>query len=193
MIKAIITDFDGTLVDTFKANLLAYQMAFHEVGITLTSEKYRECFGLRFDSFLGRMGIFDVKVAKKIKELKKEYYPHYFDYLIPNHTLIELVASFHKMGGKTAIASTARKENLMNAVEYLRLSQYFDLIYAGIDVKFGKPDPEIYNKAIASLGVQPSETLIFEDSDTGVDAAIASNSRYIRVTEEWFNYKQNEN
>ena len=39
MIKAIITDFDGTLVDTFKANLLAYQMAFHDVGKSLSTEK----------------------------------------------------------------------------------------------------------------------------------------------------------
>ena len=45
MIKAIITDFDGTLVDTFEANLRAYQEAFYQVGITLMAEKYRECFG----------------------------------------------------------------------------------------------------------------------------------------------------
>lgn len=186
MIKAIITDFDGTLVDTFKANLLAYQKAFHEAGLTLTLDKYRECFGLRYDAFMSRMGIFDDNVAKKIKDLKKEYYPQFFEHLVSNQTLIELIDTFHKMGGKTAIASTARKENLMNAIEYLGLAQYFDHIFAGIDVKCGKPNPEIYNKAMSALGVQPSETLIFEDSDTGVRAAIASNAKYIRVTEEWF-------
>ena len=47
MIKAIITDFDGTLVDTFQANLQAYQKAFQAVGKDITAEKYRECFGLR--------------------------------------------------------------------------------------------------------------------------------------------------
>ena len=186
MIKAIITDFDGTLVDTFKANLLAYQMAFHEVGKFLSADKYRECFGLRFEAFMSRMGIFDDNVAKKIKELKKEYYPQYFEHLVPNLTLIDLIDTFHKMGGKTAIASTARKENLMNAIDYLGLAQYFDLIFAGIDVNCGKPDPEIYNKAMAVLSVQPGETLIFEDSDVGVEAAIASHSKYIRVTKEWF-------
>ena len=39
MVKVIITDFDGTLVDTFEANLRAYQKAFNEIGITLTAEK----------------------------------------------------------------------------------------------------------------------------------------------------------
>lgn len=186
MIKAIITDFDGTLVDTFEANLRAYQQAFYACGITLTAERYRACFGLRFDAFMSRMAVFDEQTACKIKELKKEYYPQFFEHLVPNHPLIELIDSFHQLGGKTAIASTARKENLMNVVNFLGIAKYFDLIFAGIDVKKGKPDPEIYIKSMAALEVTPEETLIFEDSDIGIEAAIASGARYIRVTPEWF-------
>lgn len=186
MIRAIITDFDGTLVDTFEANLRAYQKSFSECGIKLTEEKYRDCFGLRFDAFMSRMSVFDEQKACRIKELKKEYYPHFFEYLVPNQPLIGLIDSFHRLGGKTAIASTARKENLMNAIHALDLKEYFDLIFAGVDVKRGKPDPEIYNKAMESLGVKPEETLIFEDSDIGIGAAIASGAKYIRVTPEWF-------
>lgn len=192
MIKAIITDFDGTLVDTFEANLCAYQKAFRECGMTLTTDKYRECFGLRYDALVSRMGLFDDSVADKIRELKKDCYPQYFKYLVPNITLIEIIDTFRKMGGKTAVASTARKENLMNAVNYLDLAKYFDLIFAGIDVSKGKPDPEIYNKTMEMLGVTSEETLIFEDSDTGVDAAIASGAKYIRVNSEWFNKTRNE-
>ena len=66
------------------------------------------------------------------------------------------------------------------------LLEYFDLILAGIDVKKGKPEPEIYIKSMAALGVTPEETLIFEDSDIGIETAIASGARYIRVTPEWF-------
>ena len=186
MIKAIITDFDGTLVDTFEANLRAYQKAYQSVGLDITAEKYRECFGLRYDAFMARMGIFDDATAYKIKELKKDYYPLYFEHLVPNLTLIDMIDTFHQMGGKTAIASTARKENLMNAVECLNLEKHFDLIFAGVDVKKGKPDPEIYNKTMEALGVTPDETLIFEDSDIGVGAAIACGAKYIRVTDEWF-------
>lgn len=186
MIKAIITDFDGTLVDTFEANLRAYQKAFNECGMNLTAEKYRECFGLRYDAFMSRMAIFDDKTANMIKELKKDYYPKFFEYLTPNQTLIEIIDTFHIMGGKTAIASTACKENLMNVVDYLHLDKYFDIIFAGIDVKKGKPDPEIYNRSMEVLNVSPEETLIFEDTDTGVAAAIASGAKYIRVTKEWF-------
>lgn len=186
MLRAIITDFDGTLVDTFEANLRAYQDAFYQVGITLTAEKYRECFGFRFDRFMSAMAVNDEQIANRIKELKKDAYPKYFNNFVPNNRLIELIASFHQMGAKTAIASTASKENLMNAVNYLGIAQHFDLIYAGLDVKQGKPAPEIYNKAMDALNVKPEDVLIFEDSPVGFQAATASGAKYIPVTHDWF-------
>lgn len=186
MIKAIITDFDGTLVDTFEANLLAYQRAFHSVGLTLTAERYRRCFGFRFERFMSAMGVFDDQVAAAIKEAKRQAYPQHFDRLRLNRPLLSLIEGFKSLGGLTAIASTARKENLMNAVNYLGIAPHFNLIYAGADVRQGKPSPEIYDKAMAALGVQPAETLIFEDSPVGLEAAKASGASYILVTEQWF-------
>ena len=186
MISAIITDFDGTLVDTFEANLRAYQKAFNGVGLNLTAEKYRQCFGYRFERFMMAAGITDEKTWNYIREAKKDYYPQFFDYLKPNKALIELIDGFHQMGGKTAIASTARKENLMNVVNHLGVGDIFDLIYAGIDVKQGKPSPEIYYKAMEALGVGPDETLIFEDSEVGIQAAKASGAKYMVVNSEHF-------
>ena len=186
MVKAIITDFDGTLVDTFEANLRAYQKAFQEVGLNLTAERYRECFGYRYDRFMQEMGVTDKIIADSIKELKKQYYPEYFDCLKPNTTLINLIAGIKKMGGKTAIASTARKENLMNVISFLGIAHHFDLIFAGVDVKKGKPDPEIYLKSMAALGVTPDETVIFEDSQVGIDAAKASGASYMIVSPNQF-------
>lgn len=188
MIRAIITDFDGTLVDTFSANLKAYQSAFSECGMTLTAEKYRECFGLRYDVFMARMGVCDDNIANKIKELKKDYYPRYFGHFVPNHTLINLIDTFHQIGGKTAIASTARKANLMNAVNHLGIADYFDLIYAGVDVRHGKPSPEIYLKAMAALRVKPEETLIFEDSEVGIQAAKTTGAHVMIVPHAQFEY-----
>ena len=186
MISTIITDFDGTLVDTFEANLRAYQKAFAEVGVNLTQEKYRQCFGCRFDRFMIEMAIFDEKKANIIKEAKKEFYPQFFKFLKLNHALLQLIDSFHMMGGKTAIASTARKENLMNAVNYLGIVDSFDLIYSGVDVKIGKPSPEIYLKAMEALDVKAKDVLIFEDSQVGIEAAQASGAHLMIVTPDQF-------
>ena len=186
MIKAIITDFDGTLVDTFEANLLAYQNSFHKVGLTLTAEQYRECFGFRFEKFMQAVGVTDTDIMQQIKEENMKAYPTYFMHLRPNKALIQLLQSMHAMGCKTAIASTARKENLMNAVNHLDLEDTFDIIYAGVDVKQGKPSPEIYVKTMDALGVTPSETLIFEDSEVGIQAAKASGAQYMVVSPKQF-------
>lgn len=187
MIKAIITDFDGTLVDTFESNFLAYQKAFTEFGYSLSSSQYRACYGLRYDSFMQFMKIEDPHIANRIKEAKKYYYPQYFNRFRPNHALIKLIETCHVLGLKTAIASTARKENLMNAIDFLGIEDYFDLVYSGIDVKLGKPSPEIYIKAMNALGVSPNETLIFEDSEVGIAAAKASGANYMIVPTSQFN------
>lgn len=86
------------------------------------------------------------------------------------------------MGGKTAIASTARYENLINVINYLKLQDYFDLILSGIDIENSKPHPDIYLKAMNELNVNPHETLIFEDSEIGLQAAEKSGANYIKIT-----------
>lgn len=182
MISAIITDLDGTLVDTYEANYLAYERAFSDVGLALHPETYKECFGFRFDKFMLHVGVKDTAISNKIKELKKEYYPQYFDYLRPNIALIELIKTYKNIGLKTAIASTARKENLLNVINFLKISDLFDVILAGEDVDNGKPSPEIYQTSMDRLNIAPEETLIFEDSEVGLKAAQASGAHVIKIT-----------
>ena len=74
----------------------------------------------------------------------------------------------------------------MNVVNHLGVGEIFDLIYAGIDVKQGKHSPEIYLKSMEALGVNPDETLIFEDSEVGIEAAKASGANYMIITPEQF-------
>lgn len=187
MIKAIITDFDGTLVDTFEANLATYQKVLGNFGVELSREKYHECFGLRFDAFMTAVGIDDDQMRNHIKELKTALYPSFFEKLLPNKALIDFLLTLRTSGVKIAIASTARKENLMNVLHYLGLEESFDLIMAGVNVSKGKPDPEIYTLTMSRLGVSPDEVLIFEDSQVGLQAAEASGAKYIKITEEFFN------
>ena len=186
MIKAIICDFDGTLADTFAANCHAYQKAFEEQGLTLTEETYRAAFGLRYDDFMRKMEIHDSQIAQAIRERKKELYPQYFLLLRPNKKLMDFVRVMHNSNIKTAIASTARKENLQNVVDYLGIEKDFDLIQSGNDVRHGKPDPEIYVRTMESLQVSSEETLIFEDTEIGIQAAQASGAQCIQVTSNWY-------
>ena len=180
-IKAIISDFDGTLVDTFEANFRAYQQAFAEIGFDLTRETYRACFGLRYDKFIERLGLVQNDETRKVCELKAKYYPQFFEHLKVNKVLVDFIRAFHDGGGKTAIASTARREKLMAALKCMGAVELFDVILAGDVVEHGKPNPEIYLKALDQLQVNAEEAICFEDTQVGVDAANAAGIKCIRI------------
>lgn len=185
-VKLLITDFDGTLVDTFEANFLAYQKAFAMFGLELTEQQYRDCFGFRFDDFMSHMGINDNDTKNGIRLAKGDFYPLFFDKLIVNDPLLTLLKTFKNSGGLTAVASTARKENLMNALNFIDAADAFSLILTGEDVKQGKPNPAIYNKVLETLNVLPAEALIFEDSSVGISAANAAHVDYVQITKDYF-------
>jgi len=180
-IKLLITDFDGTLVNTFRANFLAYSHAFNEVNLCLTEGQYRQHYGLRFDDFMSAMGVDDVETRKHIRKIKGDCYPDFFDTLAVNQPLLDFIRMFHRNGGKTAVASTARGKNLNNALKHISAVNDFDLILAGEDVVQGKPSPEIYLTVMNRMDVTPDETLIFEDSNVGLQAARASGARFIKI------------
>lgn len=182
-LELIITDFDGTLVNSFEANYFAYAEAFVQCGQKLTYDLYSRCFGYRYDDFMHIVGVNDVDVQQRIKKIKGEVYPFYFEYLQPNEPLINFVRAFHRSGGKTAIATTACRLNLINALEYLNLTEIFDCIWAGEDVSHGKPDPEIYLRVMEKMGVFAGQTLIFEDSEVGIEAAEASGAHFIKINQ----------
>jgi beta-phosphoglucomutase-like phosphatase (HAD superfamily) len=180
-IKAIITDFDGTLVNTFHANFYAYHEVFKQYGYELTRDQYKECYGLRYDAFCDKMNI-KQEDRKPIKELKKKIYPDFFDYLTINQNLLTFIRASHILYGiKTCIASTATKENLYNVLKYFNIEDAFDVIITGENVSKGKPDPEVYLKAMNVLECKPDEAIVFEDSDVGCKAAENAGLNYIKV------------
>lgn len=186
MIEAIITDFDGTLVDTFEANFRAYEKAFALNGHVLSKERYKACFGARFDDFMKQAGIRDDQAKASIRQMKAAVYPEFFDRMAVNEPLMRMMRKCRESGYKTAIASTARRENLCNVLNHFGIHDIFDLILTGSDVTHAKPHPEIYTEAMRRLGVAPAATLIFEDSPVGIEAAAASGANYMRITELFF-------
>lgn len=105
---------------------------------------------------------------------------------MPNHPLISFIRSFKESGGHTALASTARKSNLINALKYLQLEEAFDFILAGEDVSKGKPNPEIYQKILNHYQVPAHEALVFEDSNVGIEAAQQAGINYIIINSQFY-------
>lgn len=170
MIKYIITDFDGTLVDTKEANIMAYRNAFSQCGYEFDDSLYEKAFGLRFDDMCNTLGIpDDSTIRNKIRTAKSIEYIKYFNLIKVNTALVHFISSLPDV--KVAIATTASKKNFTNVTDNV-VKTKFDIVVTGEDVKHGKPDPEVYIKALEKLGCKdPSEVLVFEDSETGIKAA----------------------
>lgn len=180
-IRLLISDFDGTLADTFRANMCAYRQAFRSVGLQLDEELYSRCYGLRFDRFMTAAGVFDRNTAALIRQRKEECYPSYFHLLRVNAPLLGLIRAFRRGGGLTALASTARRANLTNALTHIGATTDFDLVLAGEDVSCGKPSPEIYTRILEHFGTAPQHALVFEDSPAGMEAAERAGIAYVKT------------
>lgn len=185
-IKLIITDFDGTLVNTFNANYNAYKIVLSRYGINLDEQLYRRCFGLRFDKFIAQLGITDRELQSKIKNDKAKEYKLNFNLLNLNMPLLQFLRAFRRMGCLVAIASTAQNINVMNVLNYFQIEDDFDYILSGDDVNQPKPNPEIYLTIMRKLNIPANQTLIFEDSQTGIEAAKSAGINCIKITEEFY-------
>ena len=181
-IKLILLDFDGTLANTGRANAMAYIDALREEGIELSMEEYRhKYFGVRCNEFMRGLGIDNPDDVARIRRRKIEIYPTHFDKITLNRPLWDFVQAFRRNGGKAWVVSTGHPDNLRNAMTHLGIADGFDGMLSADDVVHSKPAPDCFLKAMRMCGATPAETLIFEDSAVGLQAAAASGAAYFKV------------
>ncbi|MFR9580030.1 MAG: HAD family phosphatase [Rikenellaceae bacterium] len=180
--RLLLLDFDGTLVDTRQANYRAYRDVLNEIRTRLDEETYfREYFGMRCGEFLRRMGFTDSYEIDRLRRRKIEIYPEHFHTVRLNEWLWGFAQDFRKNGGKVWVVSTGQTVNINNVMKYLNLEADIDGVITGADVIDSKPSPECFLKAMAAEGVTPQETIIFEDSVFGLEAAHKSGAQYVKV------------
>lgn len=168
--KLAIFDLDGTLFNTEDVNFAAYKSALNHYGYNLDYEHFcRECNGLSYKKFLPPI-IDNDELLEPIHKLKKELYSKNLERAKVNEHLfniIELIKDKYYI----AIVTTASKRNCLEILEYFKKTDLFDLIISYEDIKNVKPNPEGFIKAMEHFDIEPKETIIFEDSDVGIEAA----------------------
>ena len=181
-IRLILLDFDGTLADTRRANALAYTATLREAGIPLSEEEYAaRYFGMRCEEFLTHLGIADPAERDRLRRRKIELYPTFFDSVRLNRPLWEFCQQFRAQDGRVWIVSTGQRANIDNVMRHLHLEAGVDGIISALDAPQSKPDPGCFLKAMEIEGATPDETLIFEDSAVGIEAARRSGAAYFVV------------
>ena len=176
MIKGLIFDLDGVLVDTKKIHFDALNLALKTVNFEPIS-------------FKDHLNIYDglptnekLKLLKKHKNLKSSFFNKIKKVKQKNtQTLLnkdlkfnsKIYKTFSKLSKKykICIATNAVNQTLNICLKKLRIKKFIHSSFSNQDVSNNKPHPEIYLKCLIKMGLKPNETLIFEDSSHGVMAA----------------------
>lgn len=181
-IRAVVSDLDGTLVDTRAANVAAYRDAFSSVGVPFDEDRYTAAFGLAFDPMIGAVAPGTPEdVRAEIRRRKAQVYSSFLPLSRPNTALLGLLAHLRESGTRTALATTARRTNVLAVLDHCAAEDLFDVIVTAEDVEHGKPAPDCYLAAAARLGVAPEECVVFEDSGVGIEAATRAGCSVIEV------------
>src|ERR1700704_4385607 len=178
MIKALVFDFDGLIVDTEVPIFRAWQRIYREHGKDLPLDRWLTIIGTSSGDFDPVRELGD-RIGEHLEErtldaLERLYYAEAtaLQQLLPG--VAEYLSVAHRLGLKTAVASSSTRKWVMEHLERFGIGGQFDAIVCREDVKKTKPDPELYRTALQRLDVQPDEAIALEDSSNGIHAAKAA-------------------
>lgn len=181
---SVMFDMDGVLVDSNAAHFKAFQKMGEILGKPFTREHLEQTIGMHnssiFPFWLGP-GLSPERVVELADQKERLYREFAVGKLreIPGAT--RLVRELHELGVPLAVGSSGPRANVELAVRTLGLAQYFRVLVTGDDVLRGKPAPDIFLKAAAGLGVEPSSCVVIEDAPQGIQAGLAAGMRVVAV------------
>ena len=176
MLKAILFDMDGVIVDTEPLHHKAYYMMFEDFKINVSNEMY--------ESFTGQSTI---NICKKLceyfnldstpEELVKSKRKSFTNLFHNDPSLklldgvLDLIKNYYDNGLTLILASSASMFTINNVFNRFELDQYFSAKISGADLKASKPHPEIFEKAADLAQASRAECIVIEDSTNGIKAA----------------------
>ncbi|MCL6707219.1 HAD family phosphatase [Pseudomonas sp. R2.Fl] len=188
MLKAVIFDMDGVLIDAREWHYEALNRALELFGYTIPLHEHLTTFdGLptrtKLKMLTATRGLPEA-LHNFINEMKQLYTMEII------HTKCKPVfkqeyalARLRAEGYRLAVASNSIRSTVALMMQKAGLEPYLDFQLSNEDVQFSKPNPEIYLKAMEMLGLKPEECLILEDNEHGIAAARASGAHVMVVND----------
>ena len=186
MIKAIIFDMDGVLIEAKDWHYEALNRALKLFGYQISRYEHLTSYdGLPTSKKLQMLSVergLPIGLHSFINEMKQLYTMEIVHSKCkPRFNHEYALSSLKSRGYKLAVASNSIRNTIDVMMEKANLNRYLDLIVSAEDVKNPKPAPEIYVLAMRSLGLNPENCLIVEDNENGIKAAIASGAYVLKV------------
>lgn len=177
-IKACLFDLDGVIVDTAKYHYLAWKRLANELGFDFTEEDNERLKGVSrmksLEILLEIGGVsFDVNTKEELAAKKNAWYVEYISSMNSSEILpgvLNFLKELKENDIKISLGSVSK--NAMSILTNVGIVDYFDAVIDGTKITHAKPDPEVFLKGAAELGVAPENCVVFEDAQAGIEAAI---------------------
>ena len=183
MLKAVIFDMDGVLIDSEPFHLVVNEKIFANLGINLDEDEYQTFIGTthndmwttikeRYNLPQSVPELVDMQVSGNINYIKSEE-------IEAIEGVPDLLSEIAFENIKIGIASSSPTEVIELVINKLRISNYFSAIVGGEELKKGKPAPDIFLQAAKLLNSEPADCIVIEDSENGVLAAKAAGMKCV--------------
>lgn len=175
LIKGLVFDFDGLILDTETVTYQSLQWLYSQYGQSLSLEIWGECIGTDhdFDPVVYLKEIAELETSEE--ELRRAYLERFHELIAqegPLPGVVDYLKGAKAMGLGLAVASSSPSDWVHGFLKEKGLLEWFDAICTADDVEIVKPDPALYRLAVQRLGIAPHEAVAFEDSPNGALAAV---------------------
>lgn len=193
MLKGILFDMDGVLLDSEELTSEAAVRYFAEKGYEVKAEDFIPFYGMGEEKYFG--GVAEkYNIPFDVDSEKNNVYDLFAEMakgkMKPMPGVPEFIKHVKQLNLKTAVATSASRYKMKINLSLIGLKEAdFDTIVTGEDIIHNKPDPEIFLKAAANLGLKPIECLVVEDAPGGVEAAKSGGFKCLAVMSS-FNRKE---
>lgn len=171
---AVIFDLDGTVLDNEDEYGASFKKVLESLGAKNVPD-YPHVRGIgvkeNWPVLLEKYKIKTKKSSEELAHLTQEAYVKKMDSVTLKKGLEDFVHSLKEGGTKTALATSNDWWIVKEIFDKLKLAHFFDAVVTGEEVRFKKPDPDLFLAAADKLGVEPKECLVIEDAASGIEAA----------------------
>lgn len=185
MLRGVIFDFDGVIVDSHPVHKRAWRKFLDSVGRTASEEELQFVLdGRKRDDILRHfLGDLDPELLIRYGHRKEQFFRDEAGDVQTVAGLLSLLEDLEDVGVAIGVASSGSRRRVNFLLDRLDLKKHFQVIITGEDVRNGKPDPSVFLRAAQALGEDPGELLAIEDAVSGVESAKAAGMKCVGIAE----------